>query len=110
MAALVLGLLIASANTFYNSQKGDLEILSGRVVELDSILREYGPYEQPIRELLKGTVTRVYQNTWNSPAPQKGWRRSWKCEQPGVQSAAGSTNFDQRLIRRSRYSRKPPIS
>jgi len=67
MAALVLGLLIASANTFYNSQKSDLEILSGRVVELDSMLREYGPDAQPIRELLKTTVTRVYQNTWNTP-------------------------------------------
>ena len=67
MAALVLGLLIASANTFYNSQKGDLEILSGRVVELDSMLREYGPDAQPVRELLKATVTRVYQNTWKPP-------------------------------------------
>ena len=67
MAALVLGLLIASANTFYNSQKSDLEILSGRVVELDSMLREYGPDAQPIRELLKTTVRQVYQNTWNTP-------------------------------------------
>jgi hypothetical protein len=66
MAALVLGLLIASANTFYNSQKSNLEILSGRVVELDSMLREYGPDAQPIRELLKATVTEVYQNTWNT--------------------------------------------
>src|SRR6516162_8392278 len=67
MAALVLGLLIASANTFYNSQKSDLEMLSGRVIELDSMLRDYGPDAQPIRDLLKATVTRVYQNTWNSP-------------------------------------------
>jgi len=67
MAALVLGLLIASANTFYSSQKSDLEMLSGRVIELDSMLRDYGPDAQPIRDLLKATVTRVYQNTWNSP-------------------------------------------
>ena len=76
MAAFVLGLLIASANTFYNSQKSDLEILSGRVVELDNILREYRPDAQPIRELLKATVIRVYQNTWNTPGPRKRWRRS----------------------------------
>ena len=69
MAALVLGLLIASANTFYNSQKSDLEILSGRVIELDSILRDYGPDAQPTRDLLKATVTKVYQHTWNSPRP-----------------------------------------
>ena len=30
MAALVVGLLIASANTFYNSQKSDLEIIRSR--------------------------------------------------------------------------------
>jgi len=71
MAALVLGLLIASANTFYNSQKGDLEILSGRMIELDSMLREYGPDAQPIRDQLKATVTRVYQHTWNSPPPRR---------------------------------------
>ena len=59
MAALVLGLLIASANAFYNSQKSDLEILSGRVIELDSVLRDYGPDAHPIRDLLKATVTRV---------------------------------------------------
>ena len=28
------------------------------------MLREYGLDPQPIRELLKATVTRVYQNTW----------------------------------------------
>ena len=40
----------ATANTFYNSQKSDLEILSGRVIELDSMLRDYGPNAQPIRQ------------------------------------------------------------
>ena len=67
MSALVLGLLIASANTFYSSQKSDLEILSERIIELDSKLRDYGSDAQPIRDLLKATVTQVYQNTWNSP-------------------------------------------
>lgn len=67
MSALVLGLLIASANTFYNTQKSDLEVLSGRVIELDSNLQKYGRDAQPIRELLKATVTRMYRHTWNSP-------------------------------------------
>ena len=33
------------------------------------MLRDYGPNAQPIRDLLKATVTRVYQHTWNSPRP-----------------------------------------
>jgi hypothetical protein len=41
----------------------------GRVIELDSMLRDYGPNAQPIRDLLKATVTRAYQHTWNSPRP-----------------------------------------
>ena len=43
LSTLVLGLLIASANTFYNSQKTGLETVSARVLALDGVLRRYGP-------------------------------------------------------------------
>src|SRR5262245_66232296 len=69
MAALVLGLLIASANTFYNSQKSDMEILSGRVIELDTMLRDYGPAARPIRDLLQYTDTHVAQTNSYPPRP-----------------------------------------
>jgi hypothetical protein len=38
MSALVLGLLIASANNFYNTQKTGLETASARVLQIDGVL------------------------------------------------------------------------
>jgi len=42
MAALVLGLLIASANSSYETQSGELKQISATIVELDGILAQYG--------------------------------------------------------------------
>src|SRR5690242_16966197 len=38
LSALVLGLLIASASSFYNNQKTSLELVSARVLALDGVL------------------------------------------------------------------------
>jgi hypothetical protein len=49
----VLGLLVASANNFYNTQKAGLETVAARVLRLDSLLRRYGPDARPARERRK---------------------------------------------------------
>jgi hypothetical protein len=64
MSALVLGLLIASANNFYNSQKTGLETVSARVIALDGVLRRYGPDAKPARETLKELITGSYTHVW----------------------------------------------
>jgi hypothetical protein len=64
LSALVLGLLVASASNFYNSQKASLETVSAKVLELDGVLRRYGPDTQPARDLLKDLVTSSYDNVW----------------------------------------------
>jgi hypothetical protein len=64
MSALVLGLLIASASGFYNSQKAGLETVSARVLELDGVLRRYGPDAQPARDTLKEFITGSYTRVW----------------------------------------------
>ena len=64
LSALVLGLLIASANSFHNTQKTGLETVSGRVLELDGVLRRYGPDAQPARDILKDLVTGSYERVW----------------------------------------------
>jgi hypothetical protein len=64
MSALVLGLLIASANNFHNSQKAGLETVSARVLELDGVLRRYGPDAQPARDMLKVLITNSYEGVW----------------------------------------------
>jgi hypothetical protein len=66
MSAIVLGLLIASANSFHNAQKGELEIVSAKVLQLDGVLRRYGPEAQPAREVLKDIITGLYERVWKS--------------------------------------------
>ncbi len=43
MAALVLGLLVASAKNFYDTQSSELTQLSANVILLDRVLAHYGP-------------------------------------------------------------------
>ena len=43
MCALVLGLLIASAKTYYDTQNAELTEMSAKIVLLDRMLAHYGP-------------------------------------------------------------------
>ena len=54
MAALVLGLLIASAKTSYDNQSNALTEMSAKIILLDRILAHYGPGEtRQIRDSLQ---------------------------------------------------------
>jgi hypothetical protein len=57
MTAVLLGLLIASAKSFYDTQNNELTEMSAKVVLLDRILAHYGPEAKEVRELLQGAVT-----------------------------------------------------
>src|SRR5258708_31513984 len=52
MAALVLGLLIASANSTYETQSGQARQLTANIALLDVTLTQYRPETDPIRNLL----------------------------------------------------------
>jgi hypothetical protein len=52
MAALVLGLLVASAKSSFDDQSAELTGLSANVVVLDRVLAHYGPETKDARELL----------------------------------------------------------
>jgi hypothetical protein len=67
MAALILGLLIASANSTYNAQSSDLQSLSAKVVLLDRLLIFYGPDAKGAREQLHNAVLAAHDRIW-SPA------------------------------------------
>src|SRR5262249_5889825 len=49
IAALVLGLLIASARSSYDTQSGQVQRLTSDVILLDQLLNQYGPEARPIR-------------------------------------------------------------
>ena len=55
MAALVLGLLVASAKGSYDSQSNELTQYSANVVFLDRLLAHYGPEARGARDQLRAS-------------------------------------------------------
>lgn len=64
ISALVLSLLIASANSAYNSQRSELQSLAANVILLDRLLVSYGPETQEARDLLRGSVMAAHDQIW----------------------------------------------
>jgi hypothetical protein len=64
MTALVLGLLVASAKSYYDTQSTELTGMSADIVLLDRVLAHYGPETQEVRDLLHGAVARPLELLW----------------------------------------------
>src|SRR6516162_5321823 len=64
MAALALGLLIASAKSSFDTQRNGLAQLSANVTLLDRILAQYGPVTKECREQLRETVATMLDQFW----------------------------------------------
>lgn len=65
MAALVLGLLVASAKSFYDAQGSELTQMSAHVIALDRLLAVYGPETKQVRDLLRDAVVRQLDLMWH---------------------------------------------
>src|SRR5262245_38118295 len=64
MAALVLGLLVASAKGNYDSQGAAVTRLAANVAVLDRILAHYGPETNEAREMLRRGVAGLIDSVW----------------------------------------------
>jgi hypothetical protein len=64
MAALVLGLLVASAKGSYDTQRNEVTELAARIAVLDRLLAHYGPESGNARELLRQTVAITIDRLW----------------------------------------------
>jgi Protein of unknown function (DUF4239) len=64
IAALVLGLLIASAKSSYDTQSGQVQHITADVVLLDQLLAQYGPEARPIRELMRQAIAPLVGRLW----------------------------------------------
>ena len=64
MAALVLGLLVASAKGSYDTQKAEVIQMSGKVVFLDRMLAHYGPEAAEARALLRRALEVAITRIW----------------------------------------------
>jgi hypothetical protein len=65
MAALVLGLLVASANASHDRQVSELTSLSADIIQLDQTLALYGPEAQPVRDAVRQDVRRTHDAIWS---------------------------------------------
>ena len=64
LAALVLGLLLASAKANYDAMANELKQTAAKIVLLDRIMAEYGPETQEARVLLRTGVTSALIRIW----------------------------------------------
>jgi hypothetical protein len=72
MSALVLGLLVSSAKSSYDTQSTQLTEASAKIVFLDRLLAHYGPEAKEAREVVRVAVVSWLDRLW----PQEGSRTS----------------------------------
>jgi len=65
MAALVLSLLIASANSSYDRQSSELKALSANIILLDRTLKLYGPGAKEARDGLRDAIVQTHDRIWS---------------------------------------------
>ncbi len=74
--ALVLGLLVTSAKSRFDSYSKDLSAYSADLIELDHRLRVYGPEVEEIRKMLRAYTAAAIADTWpDEPLPSGTYPR-----------------------------------
>jgi hypothetical protein len=68
IAALVLGLLIASAKSSYDTQSSQVQHMTADVVLLDRLLAQYGSEARPIREGMRQAIGPMVERIWRENA------------------------------------------
>lgn len=71
-AALVLGLLTASAKTVFDTTSADIRTYASLLIELDDSLREYGADAAPIRAQLRAYTGAAIASSWPGETPPAG--------------------------------------
>jgi hypothetical protein len=72
IAGLVLGLLIASANSTYETQSSQVQQLTANIVLLDRTLAQYGPETALARNLLRRGVASMADRIWRENGSDSG--------------------------------------
>jgi uncharacterized membrane protein (DUF485 family) len=89
LAAIILGLLIATAKGTYDAQSGAIQEYAAKVMLLDRLLEKYGPETKDARELLRGAVESTVTRFWADEGAQPANLA------PGEARAAGEAMYDK---------------
>jgi hypothetical protein len=65
MSALLLGLLVSSAKSSYDTVRSDIIQMAAKISFLDRVLELYGPEAAPLRAGLKRTVGKIAEQLWS---------------------------------------------
>jgi hypothetical protein len=65
LAALVLGLLIASAKSSFDQKTSQVRQMTAGIILLDSLLVQYGPEATPARNLLRQSIQPLANRIWH---------------------------------------------
>lgn len=71
-AALVLGLMTASAKSSFDTASNDLRAYAADLIEFDTTLRDYGADTDPARRLLRQYTAAAIASTWPAETPPAG--------------------------------------
>jgi len=85
IAALVLGLLIASAKSSFDTQSSQVQHVTADIILLDQLLAQYGPEARPIRERMRQAI---------GPLVEKLWREGGAVSATGTPFAATTVAED----------------
>jgi hypothetical protein len=88
LAALVLGLLIASAKGSYDTQLAQVRKLTGDVVLLDFLLAQYGPDAHAARALLRNAIPRAADIIWRENSSDTASRGPFRTTAAGEDAFA----------------------
>ncbi len=72
MAALVLGLLIASAKSSYETQVSQVKKITADIILLDHLLSQYGSEALPLRKQMRSAMSEFVDRIWNEDDREAG--------------------------------------
>jgi Protein of unknown function (DUF4239) len=94
LAALVLGLLIASAKSSFDQKTTQVKQLTATIILLDDLLAEYGPGAAPVRVLLRQSIPPLANRIWHEEQLPTG-------KLVRFESTAEAASFEDQLERLS---------
>jgi hypothetical protein len=90
LAALVLGLLIASAKSSFDQKTGQVRQVTAQIILLDDLLAQYGPEAIPIRTRLRQSIPPLADGIWQEGGIAASKTRPFK-------ASAQSSAFENEL-------------
>src|SRR5271170_3522209 len=72
LAALVLGLLIASAKSSFDQKTNQVRQMTAQIILLDDLLAQYGPEAIPVRTRLRQSIAPLANGIWHEGGMRAG--------------------------------------